>query len=481
MFGFPLTGLKRFADLLSHVLKQPFAKALLLFQNSTADPGRFLKAESARGRCQHGVHQDFPLLGTCNLPQFVGDFKTAPPSSRRRHSPHGGGRHQFQGEAGRAAHPLATAHPLNALLDLSSVAAGLLRMAKNALPKKVIVPRRACMKFQPLRPEQFHGIGPGQPVQQAMNASVPRPVPAPGATVKTCALFSAREFGRKGLHILPAVSFGLLVNQAHGFFSIVSKRQTRAGAVSHKQPMCPLAAKVAFRMHRQREMSLLHHPPDRPGDPHADQPLLTAGPPPEQADATLILLHGRGATAQGILELGDELALQRLAILAPQAAGQTWYPHSFLAPLESNQPFLDSALGRLKTLVARLGSRGVPSERVALLGFSQGACLACEFVARSPRRYGAVMALTGGLVGPAGTPRDYSGSLADTPVFLGTSDPDPHVPVERVLETRAVLAGMGARVELRRYPGLPHIINADELQTCRDLLQRELLAQQGGG
>ncbi len=206
-------------------------------------------------------------------------------------------------------------------------------------------------------------------------------------------------------------------------------------------------------------------------DPHADQPILTSGPAPEAAAAALVLLHGRGATAESILTLHRALAIDGLAAVAPQAAGHTWYPQSFLAPIEANQPHLDSALRRVGSLVGDLIARGVPSERIAILGFSQGACLATEFVARHPRRYGAVMGLTGGLIGPPGTPRDYDGSLAGTPVFLGSSDPDPHVPFARVRETEAVLAGLAATVELRRYPGMPHTINEDQIQACRALLR----------
>jgi phospholipase/carboxylesterase len=211
-------------------------------------------------------------------------------------------------------------------------------------------------------------------------------------------------------------------------------------------------------------------------DPHVNQPVLTAGPKPEKADGSILLMHGRGADAKSILSLYDELVVENFAALAPQAAGNTWYPHSFLAPLDANQPYLDSALGRLDSIVADLLSRGISSERIVLLGFSQGACLTSEFVARHPRRYGAVIALTGGLIGPPGTPRNYPGSLAGTPVFLGTSDPDPHVPFERVKETEAVLSRMGAKVELRRYPGMPHTINDDELDVCRNLLKRVVAA-----
>ena len=215
-------------------------------------------------------------------------------------------------------------------------------------------------------------------------------------------------------------------------------------------------------------------------DPHAKQPVLTAGPAPEKADATILLVHGRGASAESILPLYDELDGGKLAAIAPQAAGNTWYPHSFLAPLDENQPYLDSALGRIESLVADLLARGIPSERIVLLGFSQGACLTVEFSARHPRHYGAVIGLTGGLIGPPGTPRNYPGSLAGTPVFLGTSDPDPHVPFERVKETEAVLKRMGAKVELRRYPGMPHTINDDELDACRKLVHHVVAATQKG-
>jgi predicted esterase len=207
-------------------------------------------------------------------------------------------------------------------------------------------------------------------------------------------------------------------------------------------------------------------------DPLGRQPVLTAGPVPEKAEATILLVHGRGASADSMLSLYGELDVGKFAALAPQAAGHTWYPHSFLAPLDANQPYLDSALGRLDSLVTDLLERGISNERIVLLGFSQGACLTLEFIAQHPRRYGAVIGLTGGLIGPPGTPRNYPGSLKGTSVFLGTSDPDPHVPFERVTETEATLRRMGATVELRRYPGMPHTINDDELDACRTLLRR---------
>jgi len=214
-----------------------------------------------------------------------------------------------------------------------------------------------------------------------------------------------------------------------------------------------------------------------PADPHARETILTAGPAPEKADATLVLIHGRGAAAEDMLSLYSELSLPNIAAIAPQAAGNSWYPHSFLAPLEANQPYLDSALRRMESVLSDLLARGISSERIALLGFSQGACLTAEYVARHPRRYGAVIAFTGGLIGPPDTPRTYSGSLAGSPVFLGTSDPDPHVPFARVQETATVLERMGAEVDLRRYPGMPHTINEEELAAARSLLQRMVAAE----
>jgi predicted esterase len=208
-----------------------------------------------------------------------------------------------------------------------------------------------------------------------------------------------------------------------------------------------------------------------PRDPHAGQSVLRAGPPPEQARGGLVMIHGRGASAESILSLYPALGMDDLAAMAPQAAGHTWYPYSFLAPIEQNQPYLDSALRKIDAIVTELISRGVPGDKIGIVGFSQGACLTSEYVARHPRRYGAVMGLTGGLIGPPGTPRNYTGSLEGTPVFLGTSDPDPHVTFERMQETEAVLSRMGAKVEVRRYPGMPHTINQDELDACRALLR----------
>ncbi|HET8655976.1 MAG TPA: dienelactone hydrolase family protein [Longimicrobiaceae bacterium] len=205
-------------------------------------------------------------------------------------------------------------------------------------------------------------------------------------------------------------------------------------------------------------------------DPHADAPVLSAGSALAEARAAVILVHGRGASARSILSLAREMPAPDVAYLAPEAAGNVWYPHSFLAPIEQNEPGLSSALARLGQLLASTEDAGIPPERTMLLGFSQGACLVLEFAARHARRYGGVAGLSGGLIGPEGTPRDYHGSLAGTPVFLGCSDTDPHIPLARVDETARVLEAMGAAVDARIYPGMGHTVNADELRTVRTLL-----------
>lgn len=205
-------------------------------------------------------------------------------------------------------------------------------------------------------------------------------------------------------------------------------------------------------------------------DPHAGQPVRTWGVPVESAPGAVIALHGRGASAGDILGLARAMALPRLAWLAPQARGGAWYPYSFLAPLEENQPGLDSALRLITGVVETLLRAGCRRERIALLGFSQGACLATEYLARHAARHGGLAAFTGGLIGPPGTRFAYPGSLAGTPCLLAAGDPDPHVPWPRVEESAKVLGALGGEVTLRRYPGLPHVVNDDEIAQARALL-----------
>jgi phospholipase/carboxylesterase len=207
-------------------------------------------------------------------------------------------------------------------------------------------------------------------------------------------------------------------------------------------------------------------------DPHRDQPVLTAGRKLSEAAGAIILVHGRGASAEDILQLRDELDYPELAYVAPQAAENTWYPYSFLAPIEQNEPWLTSALNKLKNIVGNITREGIPQDKIVIAGFSQGACLASEFVARNAANYGGLIAFTGGLIGPPGTDFHYTGSLSGTPAFLGAGDPDAHVPWQRVRESADVLSALGADVLLRRYPGMPHIINRQELEEARRLLDR---------
>jgi len=209
-------------------------------------------------------------------------------------------------------------------------------------------------------------------------------------------------------------------------------------------------------------------------DPHDSEP-ATAGAPLEAAAVAVVMVHGRGATAEGILGLREELELPddaAVAYLAPRAHSNTWYPHSFLEPVERNEPGRSSGLRAIDRLVDRATDAGVPADRVLLVGFSQGACLASEYVARHPRRYGGLVVLSGGLIGDELD--DYEGDLDGTPVFLGCSDRDPHIPVERVHATRDALSAMGADVTERIYEGMGHGVNADELdhasRMVRDLL-----------
>jgi predicted esterase len=207
-----------------------------------------------------------------------------------------------------------------------------------------------------------------------------------------------------------------------------------------------------------------------PDDPHADQPVIWRGLDPSAARLVVVLVHGRGASAEAIFTLADQFEVGDVAYVAPEAADHTWYPYSFLAPMEQNEPKLSSALHLLEGVMDDVMRRGIPSNRIALVGFSQGACLTLEFAARHAQRYAAIAGLSGGLIGPPGTPRDYAGTLAQTPLFLGCSDVDAHVPLERVHESATVFKRLGAAVDERIYPDMGHTVNRDELDAVHAML-----------
>jgi predicted esterase len=211
-------------------------------------------------------------------------------------------------------------------------------------------------------------------------------------------------------------------------------------------------------------------------DPHGDGFVLHAGITLEQAEGLVILLHGRGSSAADILPLHEAIGLDDatppLAWLAPEAAGHTWYPNSFLAPRSSNEPFLSSALARVEAMLELATQAGIPRERIVIAGFSQGACLSTEFVASHPARYAGLIAFTGGLVGPPGSELNHTGDLAGTPALLLSGDPDPHVPWSRVEESAAILTRMGANVTTKRYPGRPHTISRDEVGLAKQLIEQ---------
>ena len=203
---------------------------------------------------------------------------------------------------------------------------------------------------------------------------------------------------------------------------------------------------------------------------HTGEPVGTAGPALGEGTAAMIMVHGRGASAPSILELARVFGHPGVSYLAPSAANHTWSPNSFMAPQDANEPHLSSALDLLARMLDQVVSAGIPRERTFILGFSQGACLASEFVMRNPGRYGGLIAYSGGLIGPEGSTWDPVGEMEGTPVFLGCSDVDAHIPVSRVHETEEVFQAMGAQVEKRIYPGMGHLVNRDEIAYTQELL-----------
>lgn len=213
------------------------------------------------------------------------------------------------------------------------------------------------------------------------------------------------------------------------------------------------------RGHTERALSITH-----------GQRVVQAGEPLASARAAMILLHGRGATAEDIMTIAAEVLEPRWAYLAPQAAGNAWYPNPFTAPLEMNEPYLTAALDMVSRLVEQVET-SVPAQRLVLLGFSQGGCLTLEWAARNARRYGGLAGLSAGLIGPDGTPRDYPGEFDETPVFLGCSDVDPYIQKHRVVEAGEVFKRMKATATVRLYTGMAHTVSADEIAHVRTLIE----------
>jgi phospholipase/carboxylesterase len=207
---------------------------------------------------------------------------------------------------------------------------------------------------------------------------------------------------------------------------------------------------------------------------HQGMPIYGYGAPLEEAAAAMVMVHGRGATPADILSLAEQFNVPGVAYLAPEAATGQWYPYPFIAPVEKNEPWLSSALAAVGDVLSMVASAGIPPERTMLLGFSQGACLALECAARNPRRYGALVGLSGALIENGDKPRDYgdAASFDGTPVFLGCSDRDPHIPEGRLARTAEVLEELDAEVILQIYPGIGHTVIEDEITFVRGMAEQ---------
>src|SRR5664279_4973316 len=201
-----------------------------------------------------------------------------------------------------------------------------------------------------------------------------------------------------------------------------------------------------------------------------EKKIVTAGKNLEDAEKALIMIHGRGANANDILSVADYLNVNDFALLAPQATDNTWYPYSFMAPASQNEPWLSSSLNLIKDLLNEITEKGIASENIYFLGFSQGACLTLEFVARNAAKFGGVVAFTGGLIGETIQLQNYLGDFNKTPIFIGSSNPDPHVPVQRVFETTEVLKNMNAIVTQKLYNDMGHTISQNEIDMANKLV-----------
>ena len=203
---------------------------------------------------------------------------------------------------------------------------------------------------------------------------------------------------------------------------------------------------------------------------HQHQPVIQRGASLDTASAAMIMIHGRGAAAHHILDVSSQFPREDIAYLAPQAYGNSWYPYSFLAPREKNEPGLSDALGTINAIVDTLIAHSFTTEQIFLLGFSQGACLALEYTIANPAKYAGIFGLSGGLIGPHVSSDQYEGQFYDTPVFLGCSDIDPHIPKQRVLDTERIFSEFGASVTMNLYPNMGHYVNDEELQIIGDRL-----------
>ena len=208
----------------------------------------------------------------------------------------------------------------------------------------------------------------------------------------------------------------------------------------------------------------------RPIPPHAGQPTIRTGASSDRTAAAMILIHGRGATAANIITLAEQFEQPEFIYIAPQAKDDAWYPYSFRSNISDNEPGISSAFSIIDSLIETLRAEGLPLDRIMLLGFSQGACLALEYAARHAQKFGGVVGLSGALIGPDQTPRTYPGSLDGTPVFLGCSDVDPHIPEHRVEEASLVFRQLGGHVTRRFYHGLGHTVNDDEIDFIQDMM-----------